>query len=71
MTLSYRREKYKQGRRRLVACCIEVDEDVDGCHNNFGEDEDDDYPLKEFTLQCSVRIRWKRKLKRCTHMCYS
>lgn len=36
--------------RRLVTRCAEVDEDVDCCHDDFGEDEDDDYPFKELAL---------------------
>jgi hypothetical protein len=34
---------------RLVRS-VQVDEDVDGCDNDFGEDQYDDNPLKQFAL---------------------
>lgn len=30
----------------FLICCVEVDEDVDGSNENFGENEDDDDPFE-------------------------
>lgn len=38
---------------------VQVDKDVDGGHQHFSKNEDDDDPLEQFTLYRSADVRQK------------
>ncbi len=57
--VSYTR-KYIQRARAVLVRSVQVDEDVDGSHQHFGEDENDNNPLKQFTLYRSANVLFQR-----------
>lgn len=50
--------KYIQYTCSLVRS-VQVDKNVDGSHQNFSKDENDDNPFKQFALNWSADVRQK------------
>jgi hypothetical protein len=40
----------------MLVTGVEIDKDVNGCHENLGEDQNDDDPLEQLAL-CNVSNR--------------